>query len=114
MNKETFDFVYECVKEIVLDNTAIPYSERMRQLKIMERIKLAGEFCDFLNHIIQGTPQEIKTYLNTLSMQTIEKYIENTYFSNIPKPQQYEKVKKLLKMIASQKPAKTIYQYISK
>ncbi|MCM1368660.1 MAG: hypothetical protein NC184_07635 [Roseburia sp.] len=114
MNKETFDFVYECIKEIVMDNTAIPYNERARRLKIMESIKLAGEFCDFLNHIIQGTPQEIKTYLNTLSMQAIEKFIEDTYFSNISKPQQYEKVKKLLKMIASQKSAKTINQYISK
>lgn len=114
MNKETFDFVYECVKEIVMDNTAIPYSERMRRLKIMENIKLAGEFCDFLNHIIQGTPQEIKTYLNTLSRQAIEKFIENTYFSNIPKPKQYEIVKNLLKMIISQQPAKTIYQYINK
>lgn len=114
MNKETFDFVYECIKEIVMDNTAIPYSERARRLKIMASIKLGGEFCDFLHHIIQGTPQEIKTYLNTLSMQTIEKYIENVYFSDIPKPQQYEKVKKLLKMIVSQKPAKAINQYINK
>lgn len=47
-------------------------------------------------------------------MQAIEKFIEDTYFGNLPKPQQYEKVKTLLKMMISQKSAKTIYQYISK